>query len=694
MWHACNSQDVCRTLRPSPEGPGPTSGSGSLPALRVARRCSPVSFGRQHLVDENWNWQVRQLSATDFAVVFPSKESLRIAIRGGRLTLPSSKIKALVTVPLGYLLASETLEEVWVKLIGVPPPLRFAERLLLSTREVGRPISVDLDSLAHPEAPIRIPFGCRKDDVLPESITLFVNLQGYRIRVICETPAADDSPPHAPPRFPPGDGNDDKEDDCDETDEDRWDGRRGKHLKDKRATASAPSAGGGGPRKSVPLAAAPSSPSASLPDGDAALNLRIPASACSRYGTNLTSTGNIFPLVAQIIKASVPTSSEHQSSDLSDSELVRQLDLADDPGLVEKVSPTQGKAKKLSEAEREEVGWVTPPSASSDQEYRRDSERRSKSNHDRPSRKLMLEVAATLSTEETQPTPPVLGLHLAPALSLGGSPPLGQLLLLDAPIPALGAAVARAPRSKELALFVSPKGMWAGASPWERDDRVSEEENVALAYTFSETELEAIVKEMKTDTAPGPDGFPVAFFKKLWPQVKLGILHMLNDFVLGRIDIARLNFGIISLIPKVPGADQITQFRPISLISVIFKIIYKAYASRLDPIANQILSPNQTAFIKGRNILDGPLALMETIHDLRKRKHNGVLLKLDFEKAYDRVNWDFLGEVLRCKGFDEGYIHRITQLVSGGQTAISINGEVGRFFEIREGFDRETPSAL
>jgi hypothetical protein len=164
-----------------------------------------------------------------------------------------------------------------------------------------------------------------------------------------------------------------------------------------------------------------------------------------------------------------------------------------------------------------------------------------------------------------------------------------------------------------------------------------------LACTFSEEELEAIVKDMKTDTAPGPDGFPVVFFKRFWAQVKHGILHILNDFVLGRIDIARLNFGILSLIPKVPGADHIAQYRPIALINVIFKIISKAYASKLDPAAHRIISPNQTTFIKGRNILDGPLALMEIIHDIRVRKHSGMLLKLDFEKAYDRVNWDFLG---------------------------------------------------
>jgi hypothetical protein len=189
----------------------------------------------------------------------------------------------------------------------------------------------------------------------------------------------------------------------------------------------------------------------------------------------------------------------------------------------------------------------------------------------------------------------------------------------------------------------APRVCGLAPSSWGEEARVSDEENVGLACTFSEEELEAIVKDMKTDTAPGPDGFPVVFFKRFWAQVKHGILHILNDFVLGRIDIARLNFGILSLIPKVPGADHIAQYRPIALINVIFKIISKAYASKLDPAAHRIISPNQTTFIKGRNILDGPLALMEIIHDIRVRKHSGMLLKLDFEKAYDRVNWDFLG---------------------------------------------------
>ncbi|KAK1679993.1 hypothetical protein QYE76_040841 [Lolium multiflorum] len=189
---------------------------------------------------------------------------------------------------------------------------------------------------------------------------------------------------------------------------------------------------------------------------------------------------------------------------------------------------------------------------------------------------------------------------------------------------------------------------------WGEAEKVSDMDNEKLMLTFLEKELEAIVVDMKSNTAHGPDGFSPIFFKRMWPWLKLGVLHILNDFVLGRIDIARLNFGILALISKVPGADMVSQFRPIALINVVFKIVAKAFASWLDPVANKIISPFQTAFIRGRNILEGPVALIEIVHELRVKKLGGILLKLDFEKVYDRVNWGFLEEVLRAKGFDQG----------------------------------------
>jgi hypothetical protein len=169
------------------------------------------------------------------------------------------------------------------------------------------------------------------------------------------------------------------------------------------------------------------------------------------------------------------------------------------------------------------------------------------------------------------------------------------------------------------------------------------------------------------------------------------ILAILNDFVLGRVDVARLNFGIISLIPKMKGADSIRQFRPIALINVIFTFLAKAYAMRLAPIAHRTIDRSQSAFIKGRCLHEGVLVLHEIAHELRVKRLGGLLLKLDFEKAYDRVSWDFLRVVLLKKGFSAMVVHRLLQLVSGGQTAVNVNGEIGVFSGTHEECDRVTP---
>jgi hypothetical protein len=82
-------------------------------------------------------------------------------------------------------------------------------------------------------------------------------------------------------------------------------------------------------------------------------------------------------------------------------------------------------------------------------------------------------------------------------------------------------------------------------------------------------------------------------------------------FALGTLDIARLNFGIISSIPKVPRADNVKQFRPIALINAIFKLVAKAYVVSLSLVAHRVISHAQTSFLKGRYIQDAPWLCMK-----------------------------------------------------------------------------------
>jgi hypothetical protein len=84
---------------------------------------------------------------------------------------------------------------------------------------------------------------------------------------------------------------------------------------------------------------------------------------------------------------------------------------------------------------------------------------------------------------------------------------------------------------------------------------------------------------------------------------------------------------------------------------VSFKIFTKVSTIRLNLIVDKVVSPTQTAFICGQNILEGVVILHETIHELHRKRLNGVILKIDFEKAYDKVKWPFLFQTLRMKGF-------------------------------------------
>jgi hypothetical protein len=81
---------------------------------------------------------------------------------------------------------------------------------------------------------------------------------------------------------------------------------------------------------------------------------------------------------------------------------------------------------------------------------------------------------------------------------------------------------------------------------------------------------------------------------------------------------------------------------PICLLKVSFKIFTKVAMNRISQIAQKVISPSQTVFLPGRNIMEGVIVLHETIHEMHRKKQNGLIFKIDFEKAYDKINWSFV----------------------------------------------------
>ena len=127
------------------------------------------------------------------------------------------------------------------------------------------------------------------------------------------------------------------------------------------------------------------------------------------------------------------------------------------------------------------------------------------------------------------------------------------------------------------------------------------------------------------------------------------------------------------------------------MLNVSFKIFTKVLANKLTVVANKVTRQSQTTFMPGKNVLEGVVILHETIHELHKKKKNGVILKLDFEKAYDKVNWSFVQQTIRMKGFSPIWCKRIEEVVSRGSVGIKVNEEVGHNFQTRKGLRQGDP---
>jgi hypothetical protein len=172
---------------------------------------------------------------------------------------------------------------------------------------------------------------------------------------------------------------------------------------------------------------------------------------------------------------------------------------------------------------------------------------------------------------------------------------------------------------------------------------------------------------MQNGRITGPEGLHALFYKKFWAicgdDITREVLQALNTGVIPD----GWNDMTIVLIPKVEGPESITQYRPISLCNVIYKIISKMLAIRLKGILPKVISPVQSAFVPRRLITDNVLVAYECIHTIKNKRSgsNGACaLKLDMHKAYDRVEWIFLENMMRRMGFAERWISLMMACVS------------------------------
>ncbi|KAL9233090.1 hypothetical protein vseg_008128 [Gypsophila vaccaria] len=197
------------------------------------------------------------------------------------------------------------------------------------------------------------------------------------------------------------------------------------------------------------------------------------------------------------------------------------------------------------------------------------------------------------------------------------------------------------------------------------------------------------IPDMKT---PGPDGFTSKFFKDAWAVVGPEVIEAVRDFFTHKRLLKQINATSLVLIPKTHSPKNVQQFRPIACCNVIYKIIAKLLCTRLARVLPLLIDLNLGAFIHERSIQENILIFQELVR-LYERPNSTAkcMFKIDMQKAYDTVEWDFLEQLLIHLRFPNDFIALIMECVSTASYSLVVNGDSFGFFKGKRGLRQGDP---
>ncbi|CAN0877256.1 LINE-1 retrotransposable element ORF2 protein [Linum grandiflorum] len=218
-------------------------------------------------------------------------------------------------------------------------------------------------------------------------------------------------------------------------------------------------------------------------------------------------------------------------------------------------------------------------------------------------------------------------------------------------------------------------------------------QRATLSRELQPAEILAAIKAMGPLKSPGKDGFHPLFFQKCWDTVGPDLVNFVVACFRNPSLIPSINETIVVLIPKIDKPVDMTQFRPISLCSVVYKALTKCLANRIRSHMAQLIGPNETSFVPGRQISENIIILQEVVHTLRlkKGKRGAFVIKLDLSKAFDRLEWSFVEDTLRRANLPNKFIEIAMACISTPSTQIQWNGGLSAPFQPGRGLRQGCP---
>lgn len=223
--------------------------------------------------------------------------------------------------------------------------------------------------------------------------------------------------------------------------------------------------------------------------------------------------------------------------------------------------------------------------------------------------------------------------------------------------------------------------------------KISVNDALKMVGPVSNEEIKSAIFDIDDNKAPGPDGYTSKFFKASWDVVGGDVCMVVKEFFSSGKMLGELNNTIISLVPKSKSPRKVFDYRPIACCGVVYKCISKVITNRIKGVLGELVDSNQGTFIGGRQISDNILLIQELMngYNWKKKRVKRCAFKVDIQKAYDTVSWDFLKFSLEQFGFHSKMVHWILVCLSSASFSINVNGNSFGFFKTKRGLRQGDP---